>query len=76
MKDSKLRSFIEVMTNLILWLIFAVLIQHYTFPLFWIEMDLDTNLKLALIFKIVSVIKWYRVRRFFNFYNNRKNEYQ
>lgn len=45
----------------------ALLAQILIFPLFGIEASMETNLYIAGIMTIVSVMRSYFVRRFFNF---------
>lgn len=59
-------SLIEAITNTAVGYLVAVATQLAVFPAFGIEVDLSTNLVIALIFTAVSIARSYALRRLFN----------
>ena len=59
-------SFLEVFLNTIIGYAVAILTQLVVFPLFDINITHSQNLFLGLIFTIVSIVRSYLLRRFFN----------
>ena len=66
MSQSKLQSFAESVTNIIVGYTIAVLTQLFVFPLFGIQTTISDNLLIGLCFTIVSLIRSYVLRRLFN----------
>lgn len=64
--QSKTQSLIETFVNILIGYIVAIAAQVIVFPWFGIEADFDTNIKIGVIFTLVSVVRTYVVRRFFN----------
>jgi len=58
-------SFVEAITNTMIGYLLAVLVQLTVFPMFGIEVDLSSNLAIALLFTAVSIARSYALRRLF-----------
>lgn len=64
--QSKLHSFIEALSSTAVGFVINVTAQHLIFPLFGIFIPFSQNLMIAVIFTVISVIRSYVIRRFFN----------
>lgn len=64
--QSKLASLAEAFINILIGAIIALLSQLLVFPLYGIEVNLNTNLQITAWFTLISVIRSYSLRRFFN----------
>ena len=64
--QSKLNSFIESLTNILIGYIIAILSQLAVFPLFSINIPLSDNLLIGLYFTLISLVRSYVIRRYFN----------
>lgn len=64
--QSKLNSFIESLTNILIGYIVALMSQLAIFPLFDINIPLSDNLLIGLYFTLISLIRSYVIRRYFN----------
>ena len=64
--QSKLQSLIESLTNILIGYLTALLSQVLIFPLFDIYVSLQDNLLIGLYFTIISLLRSYSVRRYFN----------
>ena len=64
--QSKLNSFIESLTNILIGYIIALLSQLAIFPLFDINIPLSDNLLIGLYFTLISLVRSYIIRRYFN----------
>lgn len=64
--QSKLQSFIESLTNILIGYLTALLSQVLIFPIFDIYVSFQDNLLIGLYFTIISLIRSYLVRRYFN----------
>lgn len=65
MKQSPLMSLIEAITNVIVGYCVAVVTQMLIFPLFGLQTTLGQNLAMGGIFTIVSLLRSFALRRFF-----------
>lgn len=65
MKQSRIMSLVEAVTNVIVGYGVAVVTQILIFPIFGLHTTLAQNLKLGLVFTIVSIGRSYALRRFF-----------
>lgn len=65
MKQSRAMSFIEAIANVIVGYGVAVSTQILIFPVFGLHTTLAQNLKLGLVFTIVSIGRSYALRRLF-----------
>jgi len=64
--QSRAMSLVEAVVNVIVGYGVAVATQAVVFPWFGLETTLDQNLQMGLIFTVVSLIRGYALRRFFN----------
>ena len=64
--QKKLHSFIESLVNVFIGYSIAVGSQVVIFPFFDINIPLSVNLKIGLLFTIISIIRSYCLRRIFN----------
>jgi len=64
--QTRLQSFIEASVNIVLGYVVALIAQLMIFPLFEIDITLGENILIALFFTVVSLIRMYLLRRFFN----------
>lgn len=65
MKQSRLMSLVEAATNVVVGYGVAVATQILIFPIFGLHTTLAQNLKLGLIFTLVSIARSYALRRLF-----------
>lgn len=56
----------EVITNVVVGYVWAVLMQILIFPLFGIFIPISTNFMLGLAFTVLSAIRTYIIRRVYN----------
>lgn len=64
--QSRFHSFLESLANIIVGYSIAVLSQVLIFPLFGIVIPLRSNLAIGACFTVVSLLRSYAIRRFFN----------
>ena len=64
--QTKLQSLIESVTNILIGYIIAVLSQMAIFPLFDINVPLSDNLLIGAYFTLISLVRSYVIRRYFN----------
>ncbi len=69
--QKKLQSLVEVIINTAIGYIIAVTAQYYVFPIFNIHIPISDDLKIGLIFTMISIARSYILRRFFNYINCR-----
>ena len=65
-KQSKRLSIIEAVANTSIGLIVSYLVQLLIFPYFGLNVSHSTNIKITLIFFVVSFLRGYILRRVFN----------
>ncbi len=65
MKQTRTMSLFETVTNVIVGYALAVITQILIFPVFGLHATLAQNLKLGLIFTVVSIARGYALRRLF-----------
>ena len=65
MKQSRLMSLVEAVANVIIGYGVAVVTQILIFPIFGLHTTLAQNLKMGLVFTVVSIGRSYALRRFF-----------
>ncbi len=65
MKQSRLMSLVEAITNVIVGYGVAVATQILIFPIFGLQTTLGQNLAMGGIFTIVSLLRSFALRRFF-----------
>ena len=66
MKQSKMYSVIETIIQTAIGLVTSILIQIILYPFLGIPVSFKQNLIITVVFLIVSLIRGYLVRRFFN----------
>jgi hypothetical protein len=64
--QSRLGSFVESLANVAIGYGVAVGAQLIIFPLFGVVIPLSSNLLIGIIFTLVSLVRSYFLRRFFN----------
>ena len=64
--QTKYQSLIESLTNILIGYLTALLSQVLIFPLFDIDVTFQDNLLIGLYFTIISLVRSYLVRRYFN----------
>ncbi len=65
MKQSRLMSFVEAISNVVVGYGVAVVTQILIFPIFGLHTTLAQNLKMGAIFTIVSIARSFALRRVF-----------
>ena len=65
MKQSRLMSMVEAITNVLVGYGVAVVTQILIFPIFGLQTTLGQNLAMGGIFTIVSLLRSFALRRFF-----------
>lgn len=66
MSQTKTRSWVEAGTNTGIGFLINIAVNHFIFNSFHVELTLKQNLSITLIFTIISVVRGYLIRRFFN----------
>lgn len=66
MSQTKLESFIETCINTAIGYVVALLSQLLVFPLVGIHVPFSTNLEIGAWFTIISILRGYVIRRWFN----------
>lgn len=61
-------SLIETFANIFVGWIVSIILTATVFPLFGINIPIETNLKVSVIFTIAAIIRGYTFRRVFNHY--------
>ena len=64
--QSRLQSLIEVSVNIAIGFLVALLAQLVIFPMFGIHVEFYKDVMIAGCFTVVSMIRMYVLRRFFN----------
>lgn len=71
--QSRKGSFGEQLVNTAIGFVLSVLCQGIVFPLFGLNLPISLNVTVTGILTIVSIVRGYAVRRFFNWYHLRKH---
>jgi len=66
MQQTKIESLIESFINILIGYMTAICSQFLIFPLFDIYISIQDNLLIGLYFTIISLIRSYTIRRYFN----------
>lgn len=66
MTQTKLESFVETCINTVIGYVIALISQLLVFPLVGINVPFSTNLEIGAWFTVISVLRGYVVRRWFN----------
>lgn len=64
--QTKKQSLVETLTNISIGMILSILVQLVVYPIMGIKVQFYQNVTLTVIFTIVSIVRGYLVRRFFN----------
>jgi small basic protein len=64
--QTKKQSLLESFTNVLIGVVVALMSQIAIFPFFDIHVPLSDNIAIAALFTVVSLIRSYLVRRYFN----------
>ena len=64
--QTKFQSFIESMVNILIGYGVAIGSQLIVFPMFDIDIGFSNNLLIGLYFTVISLIRSYVIRRYFN----------
>ena len=64
--QTRLMSMVETITNVAIGLVVSFLSQVVVFKYYDIHISLAQNLELTLYFTVVSILRSYALRRFFN----------
>lgn len=64
--QSRRASMIEAVANVVIGYVVAILSQLVVFPLFGIQVSLSTNLWIGAWFTVISLVRSYALRRWFN----------
>jgi uncharacterized protein YacL len=64
--QSRRLSLIETVVGIVVGFLISLLLTATVFPLFGINIPLETNLKVSVIFTIASIVRGYTLRRIFN----------
>jgi len=64
--QTKKQSLLESIINILIGYAVAILSQLLVFPLFNIVVSISDNLMIGFYFTIISLIRSYAIRRFFN----------
>lgn len=66
MTQSKTQSLNETVISTIIGLLVSLLTQIIVFPLYGLEVKFNQNVQITIIFTLVSIVRGYCVRRYFN----------
>lgn len=64
--QTRRRSAIEAIMNVIIWYVIALCAQLVIFPIFGGHFTIEQNLKIGALFTLVSLARSYLLRRLFN----------
>lgn len=71
--QTKTHSFIESVLNIAIGFGISFISQKVIFPIYNINIDTKTNLKIGACFTVVSIIRSYALRRLFNLISIKKH---
>jgi hypothetical protein len=66
MTQTRLGSFIEAIINVVIGFVINFTANMFVFPLFGFQITPGTNFVLGMIYTVISVVRSYAVRRWFN----------
>ncbi len=64
--QTRMQSLLESFINVLIGYLVALGAQIVVFPLYGLEVSLNQNLQIGLIFTVVSIVRSYLLRRLFN----------
>jgi len=67
--QTKRRSFIEAVTNVLIGYLVAVISNLIVLPLFGYQVSLFDGFAIGVVFTVISLIRSYVIRRVFNYYD-------
>lgn len=65
MKDSKIKSFVESIINIIIWFLISFIANTIVLPLFWYNVSTKDSFYIAIVFTVISLVRSYLIRRIF-----------
>ena len=68
--QTKRRSFIEAVTNVLIGYLVAVISNLIVLPLFGYQVSLFDGFAIGVVFTVISLIRSYVIRRLFNKYDS------
>jgi hypothetical protein len=68
--QTRLESLIEAAINVVLGYMIALGAQLLIFPWFNIHIPMSSNIAIGIIFTLVSLVRSYALRRFFNWFHS------
>lgn len=66
MNQTRLESLIESLFNIVIGYFVALISQIVVFPMVGIDVPLSTNLEIGAWFTLISLVRSYAIRRWFN----------
>ncbi len=66
MNQTRLGSFIEALLNVAIGLVVSIVANALVFPRFGFRPSLGENVAISAIYTVISIVRSYLVRRFFN----------
>lgn len=66
MKQTKLQSFVEANVNVFIGFILSCLAGYIIYPCFGVIISHKSNLGITLCFTVISILRSYIIRRYFN----------
>lgn len=66
MTQSRIGSLIEALVNVAIGYLVALASQIFVFPLYGIHVPISTNLSIGVWFTVISIVRSYALRRWFN----------
>ncbi len=66
MKQTRISSLVEALLNVLIGYVIAVISQALIFPWFGIYVSIGTNMLIGLWFTVISIVRMYVVRRWFD----------
>lgn len=66
MKQSKKQSLKETVISTFIGLAVSLITQIVIFPLYGMQVSFNQNIQITIIFTVVSILRGYLVRRYFN----------
>ena len=74
MKQSRIMSMVEAVTNVVVGYVLAIATQIVVFPWFGIETGMREHMTIALVFVGISLVRGYLLRRVFEAIRVRRSE--
>lgn len=66
MAQTRIESLVEVLLNVAIGWVIALVTQLLVFPMFGINISIGDQLGISVIFTVVSIVRGYVIRRWFN----------